>query len=74
VILAIVSAFVAARTVNDQAVNPLVRAQVNRTLAVASSMVAETFDAYMMDIEGTVQILVEAVQDRRATSSCHLLT
>jgi HAMP domain-containing protein len=64
ILLTIVSAFVAARIFNEKAVNPLVQEQVNRTLATASARVAETFDAYMTTVEGTVQILVEAIQDR----------
>lgn len=64
VLLAIVAACVAARTVNGPALHELVREQVNRTLMVSSDMVGDTFDAYLMDLEGTIQILVEAVQDR----------
>jgi hypothetical protein len=64
VLLAIVAACVAARTVNGPAVNQIMTEQVNRTLVLSAQMVGDTFDAYLMDLEGTLQILVEAVQDR----------
>jgi hypothetical protein len=64
VLLAIVAACVAARIVSGPAVNQLITEQVNRTLLVSSEVVGRTFDAYLMDLEGTLQILVEAVQDR----------
>jgi len=38
--------------------------QVTNNLLSASKLVSEQFDAYMIDVEGTVQLIAEAVMDR----------
>ena len=63
VILACIAVFVAGRVVNSHA-DELMRGQVTRTLFVSSKLVADKFNAYMVDLEGTVQLMVEGVQDR----------
>lgn len=40
------------------------RGQVTDNLLIGSRLVGEHFDAYMADLEGTVQLLTEAVKDR----------
>jgi len=40
------------------------RDQVEESLYTSSRLVSEQFDAFMVDLEGTVQLIVEAVQDR----------
>lgn len=61
--MACAAVFFAGQTVKDRA-NQLMRRQVTENLVTASRLVGEQFEAYMVDLEGTVQIIVEAVQDR----------
>ena len=63
VVLACLSTLFAGRTVKDRA-DMLMRGQVTDNLLISSRLVGEQFDAYMTDVEGTVQLIVEAVQDR----------
>lgn len=63
VIVACTCAILAGQTVKNSA-DQLMRGQVTDTLLLSSQLVADKFDAYMRDVEGTVQLLVEAVQDR----------
>jgi len=63
VILACVSAYRAGNAVNLQS-DVVMRRQVTENLLAASRLVSEQMDSYMVDLEGTVQLIVEAVKDR----------
>jgi len=63
VILACTSAYLAGATVKDRA-DQLMRGQVTDNLLLSSQLVAEKLNAYMMDFEGTAQLMAEAIQDR----------
>lgn len=63
VVTACTSASLAGKTVSDHA-EQLMREQVTENLVTSSRLVAEQLDSYMIDMEGTIQLVVEAVKDR----------
>jgi hypothetical protein len=65
VICALITALGAGRTVKNHS-ELLMRRQVTDNLLHSSRLLAEKFEAFMNNVEGTVQLMVEVTQDRIA--------